>query len=145
MSNQEAEQSPVVKKVEYIGRGTLTGVSEVAYCASLVWETLYWTLLGKSMGQPVRIQSVFAQMMETGIRAIPIVAGRHMADHIPNAKFVDSLVDVGYDYPSAHAISERICRDDTLVGNKEGLRAEMIRVFEERPRYRNQNIRIRKH
>lgn len=63
----------------------------------------------------------------------------------PNAKFVDSLVDVGYDYPSAHAISERICRDDTLVGNKEGLRAEMIRVFEERPRYRNQNIRIRKH
>ncbi|WP_417820144.1 MlaE family ABC transporter permease [Terasakiella sp.] len=74
MSEQEAEQSPVAKKIENVGRTTMVGVSEIGYCASLIWESLYWAFMGKSMGQPVRLQSLFAQMMETGIRAIPIVA-----------------------------------------------------------------------
>ncbi|MBY6091405.1 hypothetical protein [Maritimibacter alkaliphilus] len=47
----------------------------------------------------------------------------------PNAKFVDSLRDLGYDYPNAHAIAERVCRDDALVFNKEGLKQEMIRIY----------------
>lgn len=51
----------------------------------------------------------------------------------PNSKFVESLVDVGYDYPTAHAIAERVCRDDRLVGNPEGLRREMIRIYHESP------------
>lgn len=54
----------------------------------------------------------------------------------PNSKFIDSLVDVGYDYPTAHAIGERICRDDALVGNPEGMKTEMIRIFKESPEYR---------
>ena len=73
MSEQEASKSPVVQKVENVGRATLVGVSEVGYCASLVWESIYWAFMGKTMGQPVRMQSLFAQMMETGVRAIPIV------------------------------------------------------------------------
>lgn len=54
----------------------------------------------------------------------------------PNSNFIDSLVNVGYDYPTAHAIAERVCRDDNLVGNKEGLKSEMIRIFRESPEYR---------
>ncbi len=65
----------------------------------------------------------------------------------PNAKFIDSLVDVGYDYPTAHAIAERVCRDDALVGNPEGLKSEMIRIFRESPEYRVHfhNTRLYKH
>jgi hypothetical protein len=54
----------------------------------------------------------------------------------PQARFVDSLVNVGYDYPTAHAIAERVCRDGDLVGNPEGLRATMLQIAREYPRNR---------
>lgn len=65
----------------------------------------------------------------------------------PNSRFIDSLVDVGYDYPTSHAIAERICRDDALVGNPEGMKSEMIRIFKESPEYRVHfsNGRLHKH
>jgi hypothetical protein len=51
----------------------------------------------------------------------------------PNAKFVDSLVHAGYDFPTAHAMAERICRDETNVGKKEGLRSQMLTTMAEVP------------
>jgi hypothetical protein len=54
-------------------------------------------------------------------------------DH-PEAIFVESLVAVGYDYPSAFAIGERICKDSTLVGNPDGLKAAMEQIIAEAPR-----------
>ena len=47
----------------------------------------------------------------------------------PNAVFVDSLVSAGYDYPAAHAIGERICRDATLVGNPAALKSTMEQIL----------------
>lgn len=47
----------------------------------------------------------------------------------PNAVFLDSLRAIGYDYATAEAIAERICRDPALVGNREGLRSEMLRIY----------------
>lgn len=40
----------------------------------------------------------------------------------PEPLFIDSLVAAGYDYPTAHAMAERICRDQSLVGDREALR-----------------------
>ncbi len=74
MSEEEARQSPIAQKVENVGRSTLIGVSVIGYCASLIWESLYWAILGKAMGQPVRLRAIVEQMMEIGVRAIPIVA-----------------------------------------------------------------------
>jgi hypothetical protein len=54
----------------------------------------------------------------------------------PNSNFIDSLVNIGYDYPTSHAIAERVCRDDWLVGNEDGLRSEMIRIYRESPHFR---------
>ncbi|MDV7339987.1 ABC transporter permease [Terasakiella sp. A23] len=74
MSENEAKQGPIAQKVENIGRTTMMGVGVIGYCATLIWETLYWAIRGKSMGQPIRLSAVVDQMMEIGIRAIPIVA-----------------------------------------------------------------------
>jgi len=52
----------------------------------------------------------------------------------PEAIFIESLVTVGYDYPSALAIATRICRDSTLVGDSAGLKAEMERIIRDAPR-----------
>ncbi len=49
----------------------------------------------------------------------------------PKPKFVDSLVDLGYDINTATSIAEKICSDVDLVGNSEGLKAEMRRVYRE--------------
>lgn len=68
------DKKTITDKVEQLGRETVRGVAEIGYCFSLIWETFYWAIMGKRMGQPVRLPSVFAQMMEIGIRAIPIVA-----------------------------------------------------------------------
>jgi len=55
----------------------------------------------------------------------------------PNANFIDSLVGVGYDYPTSSAIAERICRDQNLVFNPEGLKAEMHRIYRTSPAHRH--------
>jgi hypothetical protein len=57
----------------------------------------------------------------------------------PNAVFVDTLVAVGYDFSTAHAIAERICRDRNLVGNPEGLKAAMERIFADPSSHRKHN------
>lgn len=47
----------------------------------------------------------------------------------PKPVFVDSLVEYGYDINTATSIAEKICSDEELVGNSEGLKAEMRRVY----------------
>ena len=49
----------------------------------------------------------------------------------PNAVFIDSLVNVGYSYERASAIAHRVCRDQDLVGNPEGLKSTMRRIYAE--------------
>jgi hypothetical protein len=53
----------------------------------------------------------------------------------PNAVFVDSLVNVGYTYERAHAIAERVCRDEALVGNPGAMRETMRRIYNGASRY----------
>jgi phospholipid/cholesterol/gamma-HCH transport system permease protein len=57
---------------ERIGRGSTAAVEELGYAAALLAESLYWLLFGASRRQPVRATTVFAEMMEAGIRAVPI-------------------------------------------------------------------------
>lgn len=73
MAEPEASDSAALRAVEAIGRGTLRAVEQVGFGATLVGDSAYWLLLGRRRGQVVRPQPVFAEMMEIGIRAIPIV------------------------------------------------------------------------
>ncbi|MFA7432056.1 MAG: hypothetical protein WCZ23_18020 [Rhodospirillaceae bacterium] len=61
----------------------------------------------------------------------------------PNANFIDSLIDFGYDYPTAQAIGQRICRDERLVDNLEGMKQEMIRIYYESPQYHGKTRKLR--
>jgi len=48
--------------------------------------------------------------------------------------FYDSLTRAGYSPERAQAIADRVCRDQTLVGNTEALRREASRIIREAPR-----------
>ncbi len=64
----------LVDRLETIGRSSVKTVEQFGYGASLLAESVFWLFLGPARRQPVRIPAIFAQMMETGIYAIPIVS-----------------------------------------------------------------------
>jgi phospholipid/cholesterol/gamma-HCH transport system permease protein len=59
--------------LEGVGRGTVSALDQTGYGASLLWQAMYWLFVGPRKGQTVRAKPVFAEMMEVGVRAIPIV------------------------------------------------------------------------
>lgn len=60
--------------VERAGRVVAEVVAEVGFGAALLGEALFWLVVGRQRGQPVRLEPVVVQMMEAGVRAVPIVA-----------------------------------------------------------------------
>ena len=70
----ETEPSSIAATVEKIGRNAVAAIEEMGAAGSLVFESIYWLVMGRRMRQPVRLPSIFAQMMEIGIQAIPIIA-----------------------------------------------------------------------
>ena len=59
--------------VEWLGRQTAKFGSEVGYASALLFESLYWLLLGHWRNQPVRVSAIFKEAVEVGVRAVPIV------------------------------------------------------------------------
>jgi phospholipid/cholesterol/gamma-HCH transport system permease protein len=59
--------------LEKIGRNTVAGFEALGMYGVMFSESLFWLFLGPRMGQPVRINSIFVQLMEIGVKAIPII------------------------------------------------------------------------
>ena len=66
-------RSPVLQVFDRFGRAAVGAVEQLGRGAGLVVESIYWLIFGPSRRQPVRPRAVFAQMVEIGIKAIPIV------------------------------------------------------------------------
>ena len=66
--------NPVLRVVAGVGRGTVRGVESFGFGANLLSESVYWLFLGRRRRQPVRAAPVFAEMMQVGIGAVPIVS-----------------------------------------------------------------------
>jgi len=72
MAAGEAQNS-ITRFTEKVGKTTISGIEELGTCGVLLAESVFWIFMGRSYRQPVRIGSVFVQMMEIGIKAVPIV------------------------------------------------------------------------
>jgi phospholipid/cholesterol/gamma-HCH transport system permease protein len=68
-----SDRSPAFRVFDRFGRATVGAVEQVGRGAALVFESVYWLIAGHRQGQPVRARAVFAQMMEIGVKAVPIV------------------------------------------------------------------------
>ncbi|MCA0871829.1 hypothetical protein LCL97_13405 [Seohaeicola saemankumensis] len=51
----------------------------------------------------------------------------------PNAIFVEDLVKIGYTYPQAHAIGERVCRDEYGQGEHEYMASTLRKIMATTP------------
>ncbi|WP_447968018.1 MlaE family ABC transporter permease [Nitrospira sp. M1] len=74
MPTSELLSHPIIRKVEALGQRTIQLVDSIGFGASLVYQTGYWLLLGRRHHQAVHLAPIVAQIMEVGIRAIPIIA-----------------------------------------------------------------------
>ncbi len=72
-NSRPAPATALADAMENLGRATLSGVKELGYAATLFFESVYWLVRGRRWRQPVRMSSVVAEMMQIGIRALPIV------------------------------------------------------------------------
>ncbi len=57
-----------------LGRATLGALAGVGYAAMLLVESLYFSVVGWRIGQPLRLRAVFEQMRQIGVDALPIVS-----------------------------------------------------------------------
>lgn len=65
--------SRIVDSLDRLGRYVTRGVSEFGFAAALVGESLFWLAMGRRRKQPVRLSAIFAQAMDIGIAAVPII------------------------------------------------------------------------
>ncbi len=69
-----APPSLPVRALEDIGRASLRALAALGFGAHLLAHSLAWIVLGRRRGQTVRPASVFSEMMQIAVRAIPIVS-----------------------------------------------------------------------
>jgi phospholipid/cholesterol/gamma-HCH transport system permease protein len=69
-----APGSLAVRALEDLGRASLRALSTLGFGARLLADSLAWIALGRRRGQTVHLDSVFSEMMQIGVRAIPIVS-----------------------------------------------------------------------
>jgi phospholipid/cholesterol/gamma-HCH transport system permease protein len=69
----EAERNLLIRQTEALGRSTIGAVEMIGYWAALAGESLFWLFAGPRLQQPLRLAAVFAQAMEVGVRALPIL------------------------------------------------------------------------
>jgi phospholipid/cholesterol/gamma-HCH transport system permease protein len=60
-------------RLERTGRQVVGGLAEAGFAAVLLGQSLFWLVAGRHRGQPVRLAAVVQEMMQVGIRALPIV------------------------------------------------------------------------
>ncbi len=60
-------------RLERVGREVARGVAEAGFAGALLAQSVFWLLVGHRRGQPVRLAAVVQEMMQVGIRALPIV------------------------------------------------------------------------
>ncbi|HER26421.1 MAG TPA: ABC transporter permease [Rhodospirillales bacterium] len=60
--------------IDKAGRWTVSTIEEIGNGGLLMAESLYWIIRGPSLNQPVRPSAIIVQMMEIGIKAVPIIA-----------------------------------------------------------------------
>lgn len=73
MPPADKSQASVTEALESVGRTTVHGLEQIGFGANLFGQVVYWVFMGRIRKQRVRAAPVFAEAMEAGIRAIPII------------------------------------------------------------------------
>lgn len=106
--NRETFTRPVVG----LGRATVAAVSGIGYAGMLLLESLYFAAVGWRVGQPLRIRSVFEQMRQIGVDALPIVTLLALTIGIMlGIQFIAALSEFGAQSQVVVAVAKSVTRE----------------------------------
>lgn len=74
MPTSDRPLPPILQKVDAVGRMTAKWVDSLGFGTSLLYHSVFWLCLGGRRKQQVRLAPIVSQMMEVGIRALPIIS-----------------------------------------------------------------------
>jgi phospholipid/cholesterol/gamma-HCH transport system permease protein len=95
-----------------IGRATIDALSGIGYAAMLLFEALYFSVVGWRIGQPLRLASVVRQMREIGADALPIVALLGFTVGLMlGIQFIASLSEFGAQSQVVIAVAKSVTRE----------------------------------
>jgi phospholipid/cholesterol/gamma-HCH transport system permease protein len=95
-----------------IGRATLGAFAGVGHAAMLLFDALYFAIVGWRVGQPVRIAAIARQMREIGVDALPIVMLLGFTVGLMlGIQFVASLSEFGAQSQVVVAVAKSVTRE----------------------------------
>jgi phospholipid/cholesterol/gamma-HCH transport system permease protein len=95
-----------------LGRATFEALAGIGYAAMLLFESVYLTLVGWRIGQPVRLRSIFEQMRQIGVDALPIVCLLAFTVGIMlGIQFVSALGEFGAQSQVVLAVAKSVTRE----------------------------------
>ena len=119
MMAESGVTNPLLRATELPGQRSLAllgglrgGVEEIGHAAMLLVESLFWLLFGRLRRQPVRLPSIVAQMMSTGISAVPIATVLSLAIGVTLAmQGIDLLKNFGAESQVVVAVALSVVRE----------------------------------
>jgi phospholipid/cholesterol/gamma-HCH transport system permease protein len=95
-----------------LGRATVESVAGIGYAGMLLLESFYFAFVGWRVGQPLRIRSVFEQMRQIGVDALPIVTLLAMTIGIMlGIQFISALGEFGAQSQVVVAVAKSVTRE----------------------------------
>ncbi len=102
----------LTRPLAQLGRATLDGLSALGYAALLLFESIYLSVMGWRIGQPLRLRSVFEQMRQIGVDALPIVCLLAFTVGIMlGIQFVSALGEFGAQSQVVLAVAKSVTRE----------------------------------
>ena len=102
----------ITRPLADIGRATIDSVAGIGYAGMLLVESLYFAAVGWRVGQPLRIRSVFEQMRQIGVDALPIVTLLAMTIGIMlGIQFIAALSEFGAQSQVVVAVAKSVTRE----------------------------------
>lgn len=102
----------LTRKLEGLGRATLESLSGMGYAGMLLVESLYYSVAGWRVGQPLRLRSVAEQMRRIGVDALPIVLLLALTIGIMlGIQFIAALSEFGAQSQVVIAVAKSVTRE----------------------------------
>ena len=102
----------LTRPLAQLGRSTLDALSGMGYAAMLLYESLYLSLFGWRIGQPLRLRAVLEQMRQVGVDALPIVLLLSFTVGIMlGIQFVSALGEFGAQSQVVVAVAKSVTRE----------------------------------
>jgi len=111
---QAADRSlpTLLQKIEAIGRVTTKWVDSLGFGTALLYQSAFWLCCGGRRKQQVRLGAIVSQMMEVGIRALPIISLVSITIGLMLAiQGIDALKDFGAEHQVTYGVALSVVRE----------------------------------